>query len=112
MTEAPAEEEPLVRELCQRARVIAQQCDSREADCLHLLIAFARVRCAANDLLTQAGVDLIGLRTTALSYFTSGRMPRKLQAGRCSSPRRSGRATRWAAPWARRPLPCPRPPSR
>lgn len=79
MTEAPAEEEPLVRDLCQRARVIAQQCDSREADCLHLLIAFARVRCAANDLLTQAGVDLIGLRTTALSYFTSGRMPRKLQ---------------------------------
>ncbi|WP_224371393.1 AAA family ATPase [Hyalangium versicolor] len=82
MTEAPAEEEPLVRELCQRARVIAQQCDSREADCLHLLIAFARVRCSANELLTQAGVDLIGLRTTALSYFTSGRMPRKLQAGR------------------------------
>ncbi|KFE69625.1 AAA family ATPase [Hyalangium minutum] len=82
MTEAPAEEEPLVRDLCQRARVIAQQCDSREADCLHLLIAFARVRCAANDLLTQAGVDLIGLRTTALSYFTSGRMPRKLQAPR------------------------------
>ncbi|WP_224241437.1 ATP-dependent Clp protease ATP-binding subunit [Hyalangium gracile] len=82
MTESPAEEEHLVRELCQRARVIAQQCDSREADCLHLLIAFARVRCAANDLLTQAGVDLIGLRTTALSYFTSGRMPRKLQAGR------------------------------
>ncbi len=82
MTESPAEEEHLVRELCQRARVIAQQCDSREADCLHLLIAFARVRCAANELLTQAGVDLIGLRTTALSYFTSGRMPRKLQAGR------------------------------
>ncbi|MBN1204482.1 MAG: ATP-dependent Clp protease ATP-binding subunit [Myxococcaceae bacterium] len=82
MTEAPAEEEHLVRELCQRARVIAQQCDSREADCLHLLIAFARVRCAANELLTQAGVDLIGLRTTALSYFTSGRMPRKLQSGR------------------------------
>jgi ATP-dependent Clp protease ATP-binding subunit ClpC len=82
MTGSPVEEEPLVRDLCQRARVIAQQCDSREADCLHLLIAFARVRCAANELLVQAGVDLISLRTTALSYFTSGRMPRKLQAGR------------------------------
>ncbi len=82
MTGAPAEEEHLVRDLCQRARVIAQQCDSREADCLHLLIAFARVRCAANELLAQAGVDLISLRTTALSYFTSGRMPRKLQSNR------------------------------
>ncbi len=91
MTEAPAEEEHLVRELCQRARVIAQQCDSREADCLHLLIAFARVRCAANDLLTQAGVDLIGLRTTALSYFTSGRMPRKLQSGRAQPQALGGR---------------------
>jgi ATP-dependent Clp protease ATP-binding subunit ClpC len=86
MTESPAEEEPLVRELCQRARVIAQQCDSREADCLHLLMAIARVRCTANDLLAQAGVDLISLRTTALSYFTSGRMPRKLQASRAPQP--------------------------
>src|SRR5262245_55838833 len=58
MTGSPTEEEHLVRDLCQRARVIAQQCDSREADCLHLLIAFARVRCAANELLCQAGVDL------------------------------------------------------
>ncbi|MDY7228126.1 AAA family ATPase [Hyalangium rubrum] len=86
MTGAPTEEEHLVRDLCQRARVIAQQCDSREADCLHLLIAFARVRCAANDLLAQAGVDLIGLRTTALSYFTSGRMPRKLQQSSRAQP--------------------------
>ncbi|XXF75110.1 ATP-dependent Clp protease ATP-binding subunit [Myxococcaceae bacterium GXIMD 01537] len=82
MTEAPAEEESLVRELCHRAREIAARCGSREADCLHLLIAFTRTRCGANDLLSRAGVDLISLGNTALSYFTSGRMPRKLQAAR------------------------------
>jgi len=107
MTEAPAEEEPLVRELCQRARVIAQQCDSREADCLHLLIAFARVRCAANELLTQAGVDLIGLRTTALSYFTSGRMPRKLQAGRVQQAQALGTRYPLGRPLGAPPTPLP-----
>ncbi|MFL5343950.1 MAG: AAA family ATPase [Hyalangium sp.] len=107
MTEAPAEEEHLVRELCQRARVIAQQCDSREADCLHLLIAFARVRCAANELLTRAGVDLIGLRTTALSYFTSGRMPRKLQAGRMQQPQALGTRYPLGRPLGSPPTPLP-----
>ncbi|HYH98236.1 AAA family ATPase [Hyalangium sp.] len=107
MTEAPAEEEHLVRELCQRARVIAQQCDSREADCLHLLIAFARVRCAANELLTQAGVDLIGLRTTALSYFTSGRMPRKLQAGRVQQAQALGTRYPLGRPLGAPPTPLP-----
>ena len=107
MTETPAEEEHLVRDLCQRARVIAQQCDSREADCLHLLIAFARVRCAANDLLTQAGVDLIGLRTTALSYFTSGRMPRKLQAGRTQQPQALGGRYPMGRPLGAPPTPLP-----
>jgi len=107
MTAAPAEEEPLVRDLCQRARVIAQQCDSREADCLHLLIAFARVRCAANDLLTQAGVDLIGLRTTALSYFTSGRMPRKLQANRVQQPQALGTRYPLGRPLGAPPTPLP-----
>jgi ATP-dependent Clp protease ATP-binding subunit ClpC len=107
MTEAPAEEEPLVRDLCQRARVIAQQCDSREADCLHLLIAFARVRCAANDLLTQAGVDLIGLRTTALSYFTSGRMPRKLQSSRAQQPQALGTRYPLGRPLGAPPTPLP-----
>ncbi|MDC0707937.1 ATP-dependent Clp protease ATP-binding subunit [Stigmatella sp. ncwal1] len=93
MTEAPVEEEYLVRNLCDRARAIAQQCDSREADCLHLLIAFSRVRCAANDLLTRSGVELLKLSTQAFSYFTSGRMPRKLQASRAplSSPSLGGR---------------------
>jgi len=107
MTGAPTEEEPLVRDLCQRARVIAQQCDSREADCLHLLIAFARVRCAANDLLSQAGVDLISLRTTALSYFTSGRMPRKLQASRTPPPQALGTRYPLGRPLGAPPTPLP-----
>ncbi|HEX8700615.1 MAG TPA: AAA family ATPase [Myxococcaceae bacterium] len=107
MTGSPSEEEYLVRDLCQRARVIAQQCDSREADCLHLLIAFARVRCAANDLLSQAGVDLISLRTTALSYFTSGRMPRKLQASRPQQPQALGGRYPLGRPLGAPPTPLP-----
>jgi ATP-dependent Clp protease ATP-binding subunit ClpC len=107
MTGSPTEEEHLVRDLCQRARVIAQQCDSREADCLHLLIAFARVRCAANDLLSQAGVDLISLRTTALSYFTSGRMPRKLQASRTPPPQALGTRYPLGRPLGAPPTPLP-----
>jgi ATP-dependent Clp protease ATP-binding subunit ClpC len=80
---APPDEAPgLVRELRERAREIARNCGSPETDCLHLLIAFTRVRCAAAELLTEAGLDLSGLRNTALSYFLSGRMPRKLQVGR------------------------------
>jgi ATP-dependent Clp protease ATP-binding subunit ClpC len=107
MTGSPIEEEHLVRDLCQRARVIAQQCDSREADCLHLLIAFARVRCAANELLVQAGVDLISLRTTALSYFTSGRMPRKLQASRPQQPQALGTRYPLGRPLGAPPTPLP-----
>src|SRR5215470_237615 len=42
MTVAPLEPDPVVRELCERAREIAQSCGSREADCLHLLIACTR----------------------------------------------------------------------
>ncbi|HET9452427.1 MAG TPA: Clp protease N-terminal domain-containing protein, partial [Aggregicoccus sp.] len=82
---APPDEAPgLVRELRERAREIARNCGSAETECLHLLIAVTRVRCAAAELLTEAGLDLSSLRNTALSYFLSGRMPRKLQVGRSS----------------------------
>src|SRR6185436_2347170 len=57
-------------------------CGSNEADCMHTLIAATRVRCAAQDLLFKTGLDLTGLRNTALSYFTSGRMPRRLLLSR------------------------------
>lgn len=87
MTAAPREEEGLVRELGERAREIAQSCGSEETDCLHLLIAVTRVRCLAQDLLTRVDLDLSQLRNTALSYFLSGRMPRKLQLGRSPLPR-------------------------
>ncbi len=82
MTAAPQEHELIIRDLCEKAREIAQNCGSREADCLHMLIAMTRVRCVGQDLLSRAGLDLIGLRNTALSYFLSGRMPRKLQVPR------------------------------
>src|SRR5207244_9024476 len=88
MRAPPDEPDGLTRELCVRARDVAKNCGCTEADCLHLLIAITRVRCAANDLLTESGLDLSGLRNTALSYFLSGRMPRKLQLGRTQlSPR-------------------------
>jgi ATP-dependent Clp protease ATP-binding subunit ClpC len=82
MTAAPREDEGLLRELCARTREIAASCGSAEADCLHLLIAATRVRCLAQELLTKTGLDLTALRNNALSYFLSGRMPRKLQPGR------------------------------
>ncbi|MCY1022614.1 AAA family ATPase [Pyxidicoccus sp. MSG2] len=82
LTAAPAETDGVVRELREKTREIAVSCGSAEADCLHLLIAVTRVRCAANELLQMAGLDLATLRTTAVSYFVSGRMPRKLNLGR------------------------------
>ncbi|MBI3184883.1 MAG: ATP-dependent Clp protease ATP-binding subunit [Myxococcales bacterium] len=82
MTAAPQEDEGLVRELADRAREIAQGCGCIEADCLHALIAVTRLRCCAQDLLSRAGLDLTSLRNTALSYYLSGRMPRRLQLGR------------------------------
>jgi len=82
MTAAPRELEGLTRELCERSREIAKNCGAVETDCLHFLIATTRVRCAAQDLLMRAGLDLTAIRNTALSYQLSGRMPRKLQLKR------------------------------
>ncbi len=82
LTSAPSEQEGLVRELREKTREIAQGCGSSEADCMHALIGITRVRCSAQDLLFKAGLDLTGLRNTALSYFTSGRMPRRLMLSR------------------------------
>ncbi|WP_163992697.1 AAA family ATPase [Pyxidicoccus caerfyrddinensis] len=82
LTAAPAETDGVVRELREKTREIATSLGSPEADCLHLLIAVTRVRCSAHELLLHAGQDLATLRTTAMAYFTSGRMPRFLQTGR------------------------------
>ncbi len=82
LTSAPTEPDGLVKELREKTREIATSCSSTEADCLHLLIATTRVRCAAQDLLFKTGLDLTALRNTALSYFTSGRMPRRLMLQR------------------------------
>ncbi|MFO0599040.1 MAG: ATP-dependent Clp protease ATP-binding subunit [Myxococcaceae bacterium] len=82
LTSAPSEPEGLVKELRERGKEIAANCGSPEADCLHALIAMTRVRCAAQDLLFKTGMDLTALRNTALSYFTSGRMPRRLMLQR------------------------------
>ncbi|HEX8824729.1 MAG TPA: ATP-dependent Clp protease ATP-binding subunit [Archangium sp.] len=82
MTSQPSEQDGLVRELCMRAREIAQNSGAREADCMHLLVAFTRLRCAASELMTKAGLHLINLGNTALSYCLDGNMPRRLQPGR------------------------------
>ncbi|NPC84272.1 ATP-dependent Clp protease ATP-binding subunit, partial [Pyxidicoccus fallax] len=85
LTSAPTESDGVVRELREKTREIATSLGSGEADCLHLLIAVTRVRCAANELLQLAGLDLATLRTTAMAFFTSGRMPRFLQTGRAQA---------------------------
>jgi ATP-dependent Clp protease ATP-binding subunit ClpC len=82
LTQAPSEPEGLVKELREKAREIASTCGAAEADCLHALIAMTRVRCAAQDLLFKTGLDLTALRNVALSYYTSGRMPRRLMLQR------------------------------
>jgi ATP-dependent Clp protease ATP-binding subunit ClpC len=82
LTTSPREQDGLVRELRDRAHEIAHGCGSTETDCMHTLIASTRLRCAAQDLLFKTGLDLTGLRNTALSYFTSGRMPRRLLLSR------------------------------
>ncbi len=74
----PTEPEGTLAEVRARAQDIARHCGSAEVDCLHLLISITRVRCAAQTLLGAARLDLMQLRNTALSYFLSGRMPRKL----------------------------------
>jgi ATP-dependent Clp protease ATP-binding subunit ClpC len=75
---APTEADGTLPEVRARAQDIARHCGSAEVDCLHLLIAVTRVRCAAQTLLGAVHLDLMQLRNTALSYFLSGRMPRKL----------------------------------
>jgi len=82
MSCVPQEDEALLADLCERGRQIARSCGSTETDCLHWLIGATRVRCAAQDLLVRSGLDLNGTRNTALSYYLSGRMPRKLQLSR------------------------------
>ncbi|MBX5480431.1 MAG: AAA family ATPase [Myxococcaceae bacterium] len=94
LASAPKEEDGLVRELCERSREIARSCGSREADALHMLIATTRIRCAAQELLGRVGLDLTALRNTALSYYLSGRMPRRLQLGRAQPVRPIGTRTR------------------
>jgi len=78
LKQAPQEQEGLVRELKEKAREIANGCGCTETDTLHALIAATRVRCLAQDLLFKTGLDLTGLRNKALSYYLSGRMPRRL----------------------------------
>ena len=111
MTAAPAEQDGLFREVRERTREIAQSCGSREADCLHFLIATTRVRCAAQELLGRTGLDLSALRNMALSYHLSGRMPRKLQLGRPGDSRSAAArpASRSSAAATVRPSPLPAP---
>ncbi len=103
MTAVPQEDEGLLQELCDRSREISQSCGSAETDCLHLLIGATRVRCAAQDLLLRSGLDLNATRNTALSYYLSGSMPRRLQLGR--APKRAadrpGILSTSSAPFAR-----------
>ena len=73
MSHAPVEQDGLVRDLTDRTREIAGNCGSKEADCLHMLIATTRVRCAAQDLLARAGGNLMPTILDAVeAYATVG----------------------------------------
>src|SRR5262249_27049580 len=80
-----------VKDLHERTHEIARGCGSPEADPLHWLIAATRIKCLAQELLAKVGLDLTTLRNSALSFYLSGRMPRKLppagQAGGRPTPR-------------------------
>lgn len=82
LSSPPSEPDGLVRELREKAREIATNFGAVEADCLHLLVAVTRMRCAAHDLLLLSNLDLSQLRTMVLAFFASGRMPRSLQPER------------------------------
>ncbi|ATB38358.1 ATP-dependent Clp protease ATP-binding subunit ClpA [Cystobacter fuscus] len=124
LTAHDAEQDGLVRTLCMRAREIAQSIGSREADCLHLLVAFTRVPCTARDLLAKTCSPLMNLANTALSYCVSGSTPRRYQPGRANTPLTMPRPSRppgsppsappasILAPSVSRPLPALRAPSR
>jgi len=79
LTAAPKEEPGLSRDLLERTREIAESTSADEADCLHLLIAMTRLRCVAQELLVRCQVELSQLRNVALSFYTGGHMPRRLQ---------------------------------
>ncbi|MBM7117328.1 AAA family ATPase [Archangium primigenium] len=125
MTAHVQEQDGLVRTLCMRARENAQSMGSREADCLHLLVAFTRVPCAAREMLTKAGLHLISLANIAMSYCVSGNTPRRFQPGRNPQPLVMPRPSRppgsppsalpmnaFASSISRAPPPPPRAPSR
>src|SRR5438105_8654199 len=60
-----------------RAREVADACNARQAEPLHLLLALARIsKSAAAQLLEATCPPLASLRTTALSYVT-GAAPRR-----------------------------------
>jgi ATP-dependent Clp protease ATP-binding subunit ClpC len=117
MTAAPQEPGQVISELKLRARDIAQSCGSPETDCLHILIAATRVRCLAQDLLLKTGLDLNGLRNTALSYYSKTeplhpkqdrrRQKRRLWAPHrqksCPTPPNQNQSLRYRSPRRRHP---------
>ena len=60
----------------ERARQLADDCATRSADGLHLLVALARLSRSAAATLLDGIVDVAALRTTALGYLT-GSVPRR-----------------------------------
>lgn len=79
LTRVEQESEAVVEDLVQRAHTLARQVGTREASCLHLLVAILRAReVGAHQVLLEAGLDIVSLRNQAMSYLT-GHMPRRLR---------------------------------
>lgn len=77
MLELPSEPAHAFKRLKERALELAEGSGSREADCLHLLVALLRVReSLAYELLSRTGVSLTSLRNVVVSYVTN-QLPRR-----------------------------------
>ncbi len=74
---AGAEPVELFAQALERARQLADDCQSPRAEGLHLLVALIRLsRCSAAQLLELTAAPIASLRTTALGYLT-GAVPRR-----------------------------------
>ncbi|MCA1826684.1 MAG: ATP-dependent Clp protease ATP-binding subunit [Myxococcales bacterium] len=79
---APQEPPDFFAQALDRARQLADDCGSEQAEGLHLLVALTRLsRSAAAALLEKTAAPVASLRTIALGYLTGPMVRRKVEPG-------------------------------
>ena len=95
---APAEGPELFGQALERARQLADDCQSPRAEALHLLVALTRLsRSSAAQLLERTAAPVASLRTTALGYLTGAVPRRRPQSEQVQAHGHSGRSMASAA---------------